>query len=123
MTVVNISVQVPGNGFPAAAEGVVRWQPTSRRIGADGALILPAPFAVPLVAGVASVNVDPSTDAWAWRVTEFFEGQFPKTKIVAVPEAGPVDYTDLLEVDPATLDIAMTVIPDPANPGFYLIGA
>ena len=123
MTVVNIKVQVPGDGPDAPAEGVVRWQPTGRRIGADGTLILPAPFAVPLVAGAAAVDIEPSTNAWAWRVTEFFEGQFPKSKFVAVPDTGPVNYTELLEVDPDSLDLALTVSPDPANPGFYLIGA
>jgi len=123
VTIVNIKVQVPSNGSPASAEGVLRWEPSGRRIGADGTLILPAPFAVPLVNGAAAVNVDPSTEAWAWRVTEFFEGQFPKTRIFAVPDIGPVNYTDLLEVDPTTLDLAFNVSPDPDNPGFYLIGA
>jgi hypothetical protein len=123
VTVVNIKVQVPGNGTTATAEGVLRWEPSGRRIGTDGALILPAPVAVPLVGGSASVNLDPSTDAWAWRVTEFFEGQFPKSRYFAVPDGGPFNYTDLVEVDPATIDIALSVSPDPDNPGFYLIGA
>lgn len=123
MTVVNIKVQVPANGPSTSADGVLRWEPSGRRIAADGTLILPAPFAVPLVAGSASVDVDPSTDTWAWRVTEFFDGQFPKTRLFAVPDAGPVNYTDLVEVDPTTLDLALNVSPDPDNPGFYLIGA
>lgn len=122
MTVVNIKVQVPRNGAAGLASGALTWQPTSRRIGTDGALVLPVGFRVPLVDGLASVDVEPSSSLWAWRVTEHFTGQMSKTKYLAVPGAGPVDYTDLVEVDPVTLDTSLSVSPDPDNPGFYLIG-
>jgi hypothetical protein len=100
----------------------MRWQPSGRRVGADGALILPEGFPVALVAGTAVVDVEPSTDIWVWKVTEFFSGQFPRSRYLAVPDTGPVNYTDLVEVDPVTLDAALTVTPDPDNPGLYLIG-
>jgi hypothetical protein len=122
VTVVNIKVQAPANGGEIPAQGSLRWEPSGRRVGADGSLILPAGFPVTLTAGEASVDVEPSTELWVWRVTEFFDGQFPRTRHLAVPAEGPVNYTDLLEVDPATLDAALTVTPDPDNPGFYLIG-
>ncbi|MHC6592441.1 hypothetical protein [Arthrobacter sp. C152] len=123
MTVVNISVQAPADGGPVAAQGSLRWEPTGRRIGADGALVLPAGFTVPLVGGIAAVDVEPSTNLWAWTVTELFAGQPAKRRTVAVPDTGPVDYTALTPVDPATLESTLTVSPDPDNPGFYLIGA
>lgn len=122
MTVVNIKARVPASGSDAPAHGSLRWEPTGRRVGADGSLVLPKGFSVQLVDGEASVGVEPSTNAWAWRVTEFFAGLPMKRRLVAVPAEGPVDYTSLLEVDPTTLDVALTVTPDPDNPGLYLIG-
>lgn len=119
MTVVNINVQVPGNGADVPAAGSLRWEPTARRVGPDGSLILKEGFLVPLALGEASVDVEPG----AWRVSELFLGQPVKYKTLAVPDGGPVNYTELLEVDPETLDLAFTVTPDPDYPGFYLIGA
>lgn len=122
MTVVNIEVQVPGNGSLASGQGSLRWAPTGRRVGDDGALILPASFSVDLVDGSATVDVEPSTTLWAWAVREVFAGEPPRRRYFAVPAEGPVNYTDLVEVDPVTLDAALNVSPDPDNPGFYLIG-
>lgn len=123
MTVVNISVQVPASGTPVPAHGSLRWEPTGRRVGPDGSLVLPRGFTVQLVDGSASVDVEPSTSLWAWTVTEFFAGLPAKRRHLAVPDTGPVDYTALGPVDPATLESTLTVSPDPDNPGFYLIGA
>ncbi|AYN57817.1 minor tail protein [Arthrobacter phage Eileen] len=124
MTIVNIKVQVPANGAEVPAKGRLQWEPSRRRVAPDGALILPDGFPVKLVNGEAVVDVEPSTDAWAWRVTESFAGRPTKRRLLAVPAAGPVDYTELLEVDPATLDVTtVNVSPDPDHPGLYLIGA
>ena len=123
MTVVNVSVNVPVNGALVPAAGSMRWEPSSRRIGPDGALILPASFPVQLALGTASVDLDPSTDQWSWCVTELFVGQPSRRRYVTVPAAGPVNYTDLIEVDPISLEPALAVSPDPDNPGLYLIGA
>lgn len=124
MTLVNIKVQVEANGAEVPAEGTLRWEPSGRRVGPDGALILPVGFRIDLVAGEGSVDVEPSTNVWAWRVTESFVGERPKRRLLSVPSTGPVNYTDLLELDPATLDVAtLNVSPDPDHPGLYLIGA
>jgi hypothetical protein len=124
VTVVNIKVNAPVSGADVPARGELRWEPSRRRLGADGALVLPKGFPVKLVAGAATVDVEPSTNTWAWIVTEFFVGQPAKRRLLAVPATGPVNYTDLLEVDPATLDVAtLNVSPDPDHPGLYLIGA
>jgi hypothetical protein len=55
-------------------------------------------------------------------VSELFIGHPVKYKHLSVPAEGPVNYTDLIEVDPGTLEPAFNVSPDPDNPGFYLIG-
>ena len=118
MTVVNVKVQVPGNGADVPAKGSLRWEPSGRRVGPDGSLVLDDPFLAPLVLGEAVVDVAPAT----WRVSEFFIGHPVKYKYLTIPAVGPVNYTDLVEVDPATLEPAFNVTPDPDNPGFYLIG-
>jgi hypothetical protein len=123
VTVVNIDVQTPANGTEVPARGSLRWEPSGRRVRDDGAMVLPAGFRAELVNGQATVDVDPSTGLWAWSVTEFFVGQPAKRRLLAVPPEGPISYTDLIEVDPVTLDAALTVSPDPDNPGLYLIGA
>lgn len=118
MTVVNVMVQVPGNGADTPAQGSLRWEPVARSVGPDGALVLQDSFLAKLVLGEAVVDVEPAV----WRVSEFFVGQPVKYKHLSVPPTGPVNYTDLLEVDPVTLNPAFDVSPDPENPGFYLIG-
>jgi hypothetical protein len=124
VTVVNIKVQLQANGAEVPAEGTLRWEPSGRRVGPDGALILPVGFRVDLVNGESVVEVEPSTNVWAWRVTESFVGRPSKRRLLAVPTDGPVNYTDLLELDPATLDVTtLNVSPDPDHPGLYLIGA
>lgn len=124
MTVVNIKVTASVSGADVPAKGELRWEPSRRRVGADGALVLPKGFRAELVAGETTVDVEPSTNAWAWIVTEFFVGQPAKRRLLSVPASGPVNYTDLLEVDPATLDVAtLNISPDPDHPGLYLIGA
>lgn len=104
MTIVNIKVNAPANGSRVPARGSLRWEQSSRRVTSDGTLVLPAGFPVELVAGAAVVDVEPSTEAWVWRVTEFFDGQRPKTRYLAVPPSGPVNYTDLVPVDPVSFD-------------------
>lgn len=118
MTIVNVKVQVPGNGADVPARGSLRWEPVGRSVGPDGSLILADSFLTPLALGEAVVDVEPAT----WRVSELFLGQPVKYKHLTIPAGGPVNYTDLIEVDPTTLEPALNVSPDPENPGFYLIG-
>lgn len=144
MTIVHVLILTPIDGTTGPAKGELRWQPTARRIiPADGllpaAIVLPAPFDVPLIAGAADVSVEPSTGAWVWTVVESFIGAPSRRRYLAVPDVATVDYADLVEIDPSTLSpvpspdpawlaplnelAAGTITPDPDHPGFYLIGA
>lgn len=116
MTVVTINVRVPGSGANVAARGSVRWEPTARRVGAAGELILPQGFHAHLVAGQATVEVEPSTSDWVWCVTELFTGQPSRRRYLAVPSVGPTNYTDLVPVDPVSLDPDLTLT-DGGGPG------
>jgi hypothetical protein len=148
MTIVRMNVLVPANGADVPAAGSVRWQPTARRVVPSGgseaaALVLPASFTATLAAGVAEVDVEPSTGVWVWSVVENFVSVPARRRYLAVPDAESVDYTDLVEIDPETLDpepsadpawsaplteldtrlSAGVITPDPDDPGFFLIGA
>lgn len=144
MTVVRVLIKAPADGATVPVTGDLHWRPTARRvIPSDGvqpaAVVLPESFTVPLSAGGADVDVEPTTGAWVWAVIEAFPGSAPKRRYFAVPAAATVDYADLTEVDPETLSpapsadpawlaplnelAAGTVTPDPDHPGFYLIGA
>jgi hypothetical protein len=121
MTVVDVVVRVPSDGGLVAASGSLRWQPTGRRV-AGGALILPKDFTVTLDGGGVSVEVEPTDSTWAWMVVEQFAGVPARRRYFTVPESGPVAYTDLVEVAPDSLDVPLSVSPDPEHPGFYVIG-
>ena len=140
MTTVRIEMLLPlADGTLAPASGLLRFKPTQRR-EVDGATVLPAAFQVALVAGAAVVDLEPTDATWVWRVDEFFAGIPGRTIYAAIPDTAELSYTDLVAIDPATLaptpalepawaapiaELAarLTVTPDAANPGFYLIGA
>ena len=121
MTVVEVEVRVPSSGGSVPAGGSLRWQPSGRRV-AGGVLLLPKDFTAVLVDGVVTVDVGPTDETWAWCVVEQFTGLPARRRYFAVPETGPVKYTDLMEVSPDSFDTPLSVSPDPENPGFYLIG-
>jgi chitodextrinase len=102
VTIVSIKVQQDSAAGLVPAEGRLEWVPTARRDVGD-AVVVPAPFTVRLVDGVASVDVAPSTVEWAWTVREYFVHNTGRERTVAVPTVGPVAYADLTPVDPATL--------------------
>ena len=121
MTVVDVVVRVPSAAGPLAAVGSLRWQPTGRRV-AGGVLVLPKDFTVNLDGGAVSVEVDSTDSTWAWMVLEQFVGVPARRRYFAVPDTGPVAYTDLVEVAPDSLDTPLSVSPDPEYAGFYVIG-
>lgn len=110
MTRVRIGVRAPaGSAADRRVTGVLEWSPTARRIvGAD--TVLPAGFVVPL-----DGHTDPVIDVaatepwWAWRVVERTAGGSPRPRHLTVPATEELlDYADLGEVDPATLQPAAT---------------
>ena len=102
MTTVHISLGRDDGTDKTAAKGVVEWEPTTRR--EDGTMvILERGFTVPLVAGEATVVVDPSGLTWCWRVTERTDSG-GTVRYVSVPDSAVVvEYVDLPDVDPTTL--------------------
>jgi len=110
MTIVNISIRKPASAGSVGVSGKLLWVPTKRLlVGED--VVLPMPFEVSLVDGTAAVDPIPNEPTWAWRVTEVIDTQAKHTRFVSVPAAGPVSYSDLVDVNPASLE--PTALPDP----------
>lgn len=94
------------DGTRRPAKGFFIWTPTERRIivGSPDEVVQPAGFVVELdPTGGFEVDVAPTDLTWVWRVDERIEGLKAKTIYVIVPTEGPVDYTDLVLVNPASL--------------------
>ena len=117
------------------------WAP-----GSDGArqhlegpdrLLLPASMPpVRLVGGEALLHLAPTGAGWCWQIIE--RTPRGKTRYVLVPDSAAVlDYADLIDVDPTTLDptaepeaawwaawqamaAGTYLVPDPTHPGLYL---
>src|SRR5438132_10051994 len=114
MTVVNISLTVPGTGGRVPARGTLLWTPTARVVDSTlSQVVMPAPFAVTLdgTQSTVAITVDPTTSAWAWSVREAISGAAVATLYFNVPTTGPVAYSALTQVDPTTLT---AVTADPA---------
>jgi len=95
-----------GGVVPAAATLVA----TPSRIRVDGQdVTFPRELAVMIRAGVpdAPINLAPSGAGWAWYLllTDLETGQEIR-RLVAVPNAPTVEWGDLVDVDPETLDPA-----------------
>lgn len=94
------------DGTRRPAKGFFIWTPTERRIieGNPDEVVQPAGFAVELnLAGGFEVDVAATGTDWVWRVDERIEGLRTKTTYVVVPPEGPVDFTDLVQVNIASL--------------------
>lgn len=91
-----------GEDTPVA--GSVTCAPTARREVAE-VVVLPQPFSARLVDGEVTVTLAQTGLTWCWRVTENVPAGI--TRYVAVPASAEVlDYADLTDVDPDTLDPA-----------------
>lgn len=109
MTTVRIDLRRPdADGVDVPATGYVQWKPTSRRHveeGDEDYVVLPDSFMAP---AQGEVEVAPTGPDWCWKVTERTLNLAGVTRHVAVPNTvGVVDYGDLVDVDPKTLDPAV----------------
>lgn len=104
MTQVRFSV---GRYLPdgaAAAYGTVRCAP-DRRIMDDKRIMLPTPFEARLdEQGEAVCELEPTREQFAWVITILPTRGESFGRTVEVPDTtATMDYTDLLDTDPATL--------------------
>ncbi|UKH48320.1 hydrolase [Arthrobacter phage Lilmac1015] len=108
MTRIHLLLQTPSpSGIPVAADGQVTFRPTRKRtvVGTPDASILPAPFVEEIGSGgLVSVDLAPTGLEWAWEVRFAVVGMKRWTEYVAVPDTDDIDYSELVRVDPKTLE-------------------
>lgn len=122
MTVVHAQIMRPdSSGTLKPARGYLRWAAVRGWSTAGNALVLPLPFRVKLVAGVAAVDVEPTTVDWAWEVTYELAGVPHEKHYYAVPASGtPLELNTLAQVAPLT---GQSAGPLPQNWSVALEGA
>lgn len=107
MTTIHISLVNPQpDGTTKPARAIHRFTPTKRRPlpDAPATIVLPAPFEVALADGTSDVELEPNGLDWAWRIDELVPGAATRTTYVAVPDVTEVNYPDLVQLDPSTLE-------------------
>lgn len=102
MTLVIIDLGKPDVEGVVPDDTRVGLQPTRRR-NSGATVVLPKSFSVVPVGGVAVVELAATGPDWCWRISEY-AGQDGIVRHVAVPDVPEVTYTDLVDVDPATLE-------------------
>ena len=91
--------------------GSVRFTPTRRHWHGDA--VVPVESVRATVDGTAKVELAPSSPGWCWRVSWHPVGGQGWSDHVLVPESEtPIQYRDLVHVDPASLE--PTATPSPA---------
>ena len=125
MTVVQFKFGRPSDGQPLPAAGTLRFTPTRERVvpGDPDMVVLPVPFSlqVPKDTGRLDVDLSPSGPGWVWEIYSHSFGVAASYRYVVVPEPAPdldrpgeflpVDYPDLVRVEPKTLEVSLE--PDP----------
>ena len=111
MTLLEIVLTVPAaDGGQVPAQGVLRFAPTKRRT-LNGTVVLPKPFQVPLTLGMAQVDLAPNDASWVWRIDEHVSGTPARTIYTNIPDDVTHLYTDLVSIDPATLQPTAELTP------------
>ena len=126
MTLVHALVERPTNAGLIPARGTHVWEPTRRRIDPPTGIVMPSRFSAKIggdyldidgttviTAGEPGeywIEIEPSTSEWAWKVTERVDGA-DRVRWFEVPDQALVEYVDLVEVDPDTLDPELPLTP------------
>ena len=102
MTTVNIKLYVPSDDGNVAAKGIIEFKPTAKQEVPEG-VVIPSAFSVELDEnGEAVVELAQTNAYFAWRIRE----KLPNGEdyYVSVGIDSPVNYKDLVRLDPATLE-------------------
>ena len=106
MTVVNLTVDETALGGPVGAQGRVTVEyvaGSSRYVSVEGdRVVLPKPVTVRFTAGVLTdpLDLEPTRDVCAAVFVIRPDSGRSLRRVVEIPETGPVDFGDLVVVDP-----------------------
>lgn len=115
MTVIRFRFEKPVDGGRVGTTRYLQFEPTRKHVfeGDPDAVVLPDPFSAETdESGRVDVDLYPSGQGWVWRIFSHGGGYKSLYEYVVVPaptvapsgEEVPLDYTDLVRVDPESLD-------------------
>jgi hypothetical protein len=104
VTQVHIDIRRPtASGVDEPFRLGMTWAPTAVRV-VDDVLVMPEAFGVTLPYGPVVITVDPSElPDWVWRVRYVVNSEHFDRYLLVPDSPTMVEFTDLVEVDPATL--------------------
>lgn len=113
MTQVHIDIRRPtASGVDEAFRLGMVWAPTAVRV-VDDALVMPESFGITLPSAPVTIEVAPSElPTWVWRVRYTVNSEHYDRYLLVPESASVVEFADLVEVDPATLE--PTAVPEAA---------
>ncbi|MBZ4486279.1 pyocin knob domain-containing protein [Microbacterium sp. cx-55] len=111
MTLINLRGLIDALPAPAPIDAatvrIQRWSGHAPAVIIDGpGVTFPANVAVTIASGLPDETIDvPPTDGRyciRWTITAPLRGLAPVYRYTSIPPAGPVDFADLIDVDPTT---------------------
>lgn len=103
MTLVNVVLTTPQlAGINMGPGSWLYWAPAQPR-NYWRALTLPAPFTMNLTTTPQALDAPATGTGWCWEVDYHEPGREDLVEYVLVPATGPVNFMDLVRVNPATL--------------------
>lgn len=103
MATIHIKLAHPNNGGTTPCNGTIRFTPIHRYNRGD-TVIVPKPFEATLTNGEANVRIIESDHRGCWAITELPGTPQEHTRYVQIPATSEtLEYTDLIDVNPATL--------------------
>ena len=111
MTLAHVRLRVPSATGEAPSAGMLTCTPLRRRHLEDlDRIVLPASFRVVLdEVGEVDIELAPTGPDWCWQIREDVRAGI--IRYVLVPDQAEVDYGDLADIDPTTLDPATPASP------------
>ena len=109
MTVINLTTLASGLGAPAATDAWVQctpWSGSRPAVRVSGEQVIVSDTAsVRVTLGVPeeTLDLEPNGITWCWKILTYTTSPSARlTRYVNVPPTGPIDFEDLVDVDPAT---------------------
>lgn len=111
MTVINLTTLASGLGAPAATDAWVQctpWSGSRPAVRVSGEQVIVSDTAsVRVTLGVPqeALDLEANDSTWCWKILTYTTSPSARlTRYVNVPASGPVDFEDLVDVDPATFE-------------------
>lgn len=103
MTTITVDLRRPSEDGTYVSAGITLECTPTKRFDMDDFVVLPLPFRTRVVEDT-TITLQATDDTWCWKINERESGRSSLRYVIVPESAEPVSYTDLVEVDPATLE-------------------